>query len=143
MTTRKRNPRQMLLVALCASLAGGGIVGAATALDARPSGLVISLILAASLGFALWASWAWWKSVDEAVREAHKTGWYWGGSAGLIVAVGLMTLLHFVDPDRSLDQFALIPGDAGLIITGIIVTIAAQMIGYLLVWAGWWLVRGR
>lgn len=143
MTTRKRKPRQMLLLALCASLAAGGIVGAATALDARPSGLVIALILGGALGFALWASLAWWQSADEAVREAHKTGWYWGGSAGLVLAIGLMALLHFVDPEQSLDRFAFIPGDAGLLITGIIVTIAAQMIGYLLVWAGWWLMRGR
>lgn len=104
---------------------------------------VLKLVLSV-VGFvvsiaSLQASQRWWKQADEAVKEAHKSGWYWGGSSGLAVAGGLMALLFIVEPTVSLDRFALFPGDAGLLATGLLTAIVMAFTGYTIAWAAWWL----
>lgn len=90
----------------------------------------------------LWSR-GWWSRVDEAVREARKTAWYWGGSVGMMPVMGLAAFLLFDQSGISLDRFAAVPGDGGLILTGIVITVGLQLVGYGLFWAGWWLSRGR
>jgi len=101
--------------------------------------------LAALLVGGLTMLWSrgWWSRVDEAVREAHKTAWYWGGSVGMVPVMGLAAALVFDKSGVSLDRFAAVPGDGGLILTGIVVTLLLQLIGYGLFWAGWWFTRSR
>lgn len=90
----------------------------------------------------LWSR-GWWVRVDEAVREAHKTAWYWGGSAGMVIVSGLAAYLLFDRSGVSLERFAMAAGDGGLILTGIVVALGLQLIGYGVFWAGWWFTRSR
>jgi hypothetical protein len=142
-TTRADRGRNLFGWTIGVSLLTGGVLGAAAMIGARPIGLVVAGVAMAGLCLGMWLSWRWWRTVDEAVREAHKTGWFWGGSGGMAVAAVFFAALQFVGPEVQLDRFALIPGDAGLILTGIVLTMVLQIVGYGLVWAGWWLVRGR
>ena len=121
--------------------ATAGLVLAFTSLSLETS--VFTLIMAVvglvlSIG-SMQASLRWWKEADEAVKEAHKTGWYWGGSGGLAVAGGLLGLLFALEPDVSLRQFALFPGDAGLLATGLLIPVVLAFVGYTIAWAAWWL----
>ncbi|MEK7661437.1 MAG: hypothetical protein AAB680_05295 [Pseudomonadota bacterium] len=40
---------------------------------------------------------SWWKQIDEAARDAHKTAWFWGGSIGMSVAILITALNLFFD----------------------------------------------
>ena len=144
-STSARRPRLGLFMA---SLIGGGMIaGAAIALlenigirlPAEVAGLAA---IAAGAATMLWSR-GWWARVDEAVREAHKTAWYWGGSVGMVIVLGLAAFLMFDPSGVPLHRFAAVPGDGGLILTGIAVTLGLQMLGYGLFWAGWWLSRSR
>jgi hypothetical protein len=139
----KRKSRALLLSAVAASLAAGGVLGFATVIAGRPPAWMVAALYVLGFSGAAWLSLRGWGSIDEAVREAHKSSWYWGGSSGLVLVVAAFHLLHFVDPATPLDRFAMIPGDAGLIVTGIALTAGLQLAGYLLFWAGWWLRHGR
>ena len=81
----------------------------------------------------------WWRSLDEAAREAHKWAWWWGGNLGLVVGgagVVVATLMGVnllpADLPRS---------DAALVAAGVFGVFAAQAVGYGLAWCGWWLAR--
>lgn len=130
------------------SLIGGGVIAGATIALLESIGIRLPASLAAVAAVAvgtatmLWSR-GWWARVDEAVREAHKTAWYWGGSVGMVVVMGLAAFLMFAPSSAPLDRFAAMPGDGGLILTGIAVTVGFQMLGYGLFWAGWWLSRSR
>lgn len=131
--------RGLLLLTFAAAI--GGVLVALIAI--RMESTLLSLSLAIG-GFglsmmSLIAGLRWWGAADEAVKEAHKSGWYWGGSLGLGVAAGVMGLLFATPPDVSLRQFALLPGDAGLIATGIALSVLLTLVGYVVGWAAWWL----
>lgn len=40
---------------------------------------------------------SWWKQIDEAARDAHKTAWFWGGSIGMAAAILVAALNMFYD----------------------------------------------
>lgn len=130
------------------SLMGGGVIaGVAIALfesiDIRlPAALAGVAAVVVGLLTMLWSR-GWWGRVDEAVREAHKTAWYWGGSVGMVFVSGLAAFLWFDRSGASLGRFSMATGDGGLILTGIVVTGVLQLIGYGVFWAGWWLSRSR
>ncbi|WGM39151.1 hypothetical protein [Caulobacter sp. NIBR1757] len=136
---RAARSRNQLFLAFAGAAAG--LVLAFASLRMETS--VITAIMAV-VGFvvsvaSMQASLRWWKEADEAVKEAHKTGWYWGGSGGLAVAGGLLGLLFAIEPDFSLRQFALFPGDAGLMATGLLIPVVLAFVGYTIAWAAWWL----
>lgn len=123
---------------------GGAAGGMALALASMKMETSIITLIMAVAGFmistaSLQASYRWWKEADEAVKEAHKSGWYWGGSMGLAIAGGIAAVLFSLEPDVSLRQFAMFPGDAGLMATGMVVTIVLAFVGYTIAWAAWWL----
>jgi hypothetical protein len=83
----------------------------------------------------------YWRRLDEAAREAHKFAWYWGGSAGIVLV--LAAYLALTAPAG-----AQIPVDVlgateprELFALGMMATLAAQIVGYLVAWVGWWAVR--
>ena len=140
-TGKGRAARSRGLLFMAFAGAAAGLVLAFTSLRMETS--VITTIMAV-VGFvisvaSMQASLRWWKEADEAVKEAHKTGWYWGGSGGLAVAGGLLGLLFAIEPDVSLRQFALFPGDAGLMATGLLIPVVLALVGYTIAWAAWWL----
>lgn len=143
-TSDRRFGLGMFMVSMvgCGVIAGGAIALLEAVGVYLPAWLAGLAALVAG-GLAMLWSRGWWSRVDEAVREAHKTAWYWGGSVGMAPVMGLAAMLLFDRSGASLDQFAAVPGDGGLILTGIAVTVGLQLVGYGLFWAGWWLSRSR
>jgi hypothetical protein len=140
---RQRRNRILLAIALIGAAAGVVVAFISLRIENSLLGLPVALGALGLSMLSLHATGRWWGGVDEAVREAHKAGWYWGGSVGLGVAGGIAALLFTVEPTVSLRQFAVFPGDAGLIATGILLAAVLAFIGYGICWAGWWLKRGR
>ena len=98
-----------------------------------PLPLRLAIGLAAAIP-ALWFGCNYWRSLDEAAREAQKSGWFWGGSLGLalgFISLGLWprTLARLVPPDAS---------DERLMLLGGAVVMTAQLVGFFLAWALWW-----
>ncbi|MFW2341425.1 hypothetical protein [Brevundimonas sp.] len=104
--------------------------GAAT--DALQTGLIIVCTVIVA-GICI----VWWRDADEAVREAHKWAWYWGGSAGMALVLIVLGLASWEVIDLAPTNFQGDPAD--LIMTGVGLTLGAQFVGYLIAWAAWWL----
>lgn len=136
---RAQRSRKQLMLAFMGAAAGLVLAFASLSMETSVVTTIMAIVgFAVSMG-SIHASQRWWKEADEAVKEAHKTGWYWGGSGGLAVAGGLLGLLFALEPDFSLRQFALFPGDAGLMATGLLIPIVFAFVGYTIAWAAWWL----
>jgi len=82
----------------------------------------------------------WWRNIDEAAREAHKSAWYWGGLAGLAVCGALiMGLLVFgVAPPLLLASKA---SPTGYFVSGMLALMFILMAGYAVAWVVWWVRR--
>ncbi|KQY85878.1 hypothetical protein [Brevundimonas sp. Root1423] len=93
---------------------------------------------------AMVMSVAWMRAIDEAAREAHKAAWFWGGCSGMavgsagIVLAGLpqARALQFVAWDGRTDPVAYMA-------TGALAMMLLMTLGYIIVWAWWWLARTR
>lgn len=119
------------------------VLGALAAVFKPESKLLIYATLGLVTGaVTLWMGWRWWQAVDEAVREAHKTSWYWGGSVGLVV-VGMCALPLVSIAQAEGPVSGLTPNEAGFMLAGIILTVFTLLFGYIACWVGWWLSRGR
>lgn len=105
-----------------------------------PAGLALLVVGLTAILASLVAVYLHWKRLDEAAREAHKAAWYWGGSGGLAVG-GLLVGYLMANPEADLSRYAAGPGDAGLMLTGSLVVVTAQLVGYVVVWAWWWWSR--
>ena len=117
----------------------GGAVGAGGALLsefdlALPPALVFGASLVAVAVF-FWVCVVYWRNIDEAAREAHKFAWFWGGTGGLL---SMLPLGALVGNERLLAVFSeRSPGE--WVALGFLALLTAQLIGYALVWVGWWL----
>lgn len=81
------------------------------------------------------ASVIYWRNIDEAAREAHKFAWFWGGSSPFLLVLPLPLLVGDARLVALMGQRS--PAEWAAI--GIAALITAQLIGYGLVWAAWWL----
>jgi len=116
-----------------ASVGAGGALLAKTGLS-LPPGLVFAASLVAMVVF-FWVCVVYWRNIDEAAREAHKFAWFWGGTGGLIV---LMPVGALVTNERLVAMFHE-RSPSEWVILGFLTLLTAQLVGYGLVWAGWWL----
>lgn len=135
-------PRLLLSVSGIGMLLGivGGMV---VAFDLAPTAAVFAMVaLAAGMG-AMWQSWRWWVKVDEAVREAHKASWFWGGSFGLVAVGAVATPLVAISAGLAPAVSGLTRSEAGFMLAGVVTTVFLLLLGYVVCWAGWWLSRGR
>lgn len=147
MTTqaRPRKPQSFVkLLALCAGLGlivgGAGGLADGLGLEVPPVAVAVTVL---ALGVAtLWLSARWWAGVDEAVREAHKFSWFWGGSAGMVVVLAAALALLQV-ARGTVEGFGFTPADAGVFVAGVVFTLTLMLVGYGVCWAGWWLTRNR
>lgn len=117
----------------------GGAIGAGHALMedlnvVLPRGVVF-LGSVAVLAAMFAASVVYWRSIDEAAREAHKFAWFWGGSGGLLVMLPISALISSERLTAVMGEHS--PGE--WVVFGMMSMLAAQIVGYLLVWAAWWL----
>lgn len=140
---RVERSRYLLLIAMVGALGGVAIALTAIRMNSGLLGLAISVVGFGLSMVSLLASQRWWREADEAVKEAHKTGWYWGSTGGLALSGAILAVLFGLDPAISLRSFALLPGDAGLVATGMAAVMVLAFLGYLVGWAAWWLIRGR
>ena len=78
---------------------------------------------------------------DEAAREAHKSAWYWGGTAGMAVGGVAMVLSRL--PQAASIRIPTLgdPTPAGYAATGAMMMLCLMLLGYTLAWAWWWLAR--
>lgn len=84
-----------------------------------------------------------WQLNDEAVREAHKSAWFWGGSCGLLLILPLaaafvLTKWTFYGAYLS---FLRLGSGFGEFTAGFITAMLCMMIGYAIAWAWWWWKR--
>src|SRR5690606_29433021 len=97
-TQRPRGPGSaarigiLLIGAVVGGIAVGAIYGGLEAAGAVPAPLVAILALVVLFGLMIAGTLWWWRRADEAVREAHKWAWYWGGSVGMCVGLGAVML---------------------------------------------------
>lgn len=88
-----------------------------------------------------------WVRLDEPSREAHKFAWYWGGAPALLVilliAVGAVASPIIGEPVAAFvasQAKGSVTPEAGFLV-GAFSTAIIQVLGYGLVWAGWWLSK--
>lgn len=141
--TRPRRPFGLgtyLLMLLVVGVIGGVVGGFAGVLGNVPGPLGLALT-AAAVSAAMAVAFAgcvwWWRGIDEAAREAHKSAWWWGGSGGMAVGVIALTTVALRDDGA-------IPMGVGLsapdLVSGGMWTILLfQLAGYSIAWAVWWL----
>ena len=98
-----------------------------------------------ALGAALTVMWtlAYWIGIGEVARDAQKTAWLWGSLLGLIGAVMLATIpAVFPFIDAIIDWVDTGPGVVNAsVVTGMLWVLAAQLIGFTIYWAGWWIAK--
>ena len=88
----------------------------------------------------------WWKQADEAVREAHKTAWFWGGGIGVVLALFLGVADGIFNGVITRKIAMLIFGQSGYgdygVEFGIYIAAAFATVGYTINWALWWRKMG-
>ena len=119
---------------------GGGVLGFMGATGGLPvlTAPVAAAVGLGGLGILGVLSIVYWRRLDEAAREAHKWAWFWGGGAGLFVALALLPLL-LADGAAAvvLDEFA--GASNGPVVTGVLIVFCFQCVGYAIAWICWWL----
>jgi hypothetical protein len=97
------------------------------------------LVMIGALGVGV----AWMRSIDEAAREAHKSAWFWGGSAGMAVG-GVALIMASLPQAERLEIPAWYAGrsdPATYAATGAVAMMALMLAGYAVAWAWWWWKR--
>lgn len=93
-------------------------------------------------GLALSIIWlrGYWRSIGEVARDAQKTAWLWGGTAGGIIAMIAMMIPLLAPLFQDVTgQTGAGPSMNNLIFLGGAVTVfLAQVAGFLAYWAYWW-----
>jgi hypothetical protein len=93
---------------------------------------------------AMVVSVAWMRAIDEAAREAHKAAWFWGGCSGM--AVGGVGIVLASLPQAEALQFTAFDGrtdPVAYMAAGAFAMMMLMTLGYVIVWAWWWLARTR
>ena len=133
----------LFLLSLGAAVLIGAFVGAAMVIGGRTlggAGLWVLLIVAGLIAAAvsLPAILPWWNRTDEAARQAHLSGFFWGGTAGAVVVIPLM-MAPLLQPGSIPEISELTPDEA--FFAGAVTLYLAISLGYGVFWAWWWLRR--
>ncbi|MDB5439334.1 MAG: hypothetical protein JWM33_1761 [Caulobacteraceae bacterium] len=102
----------------------------------------------------IWAcacSLGWWFTLDEVSQQAHKISWFWGASAGLMIALFAAIAAALLSPgliEALVGQLTLpLRPDSGwrpeplAFVFGVMFAAIAQLAAYSVFWLGWWAVR--
>ncbi|WKL58842.1 hypothetical protein Q1W73_07605 [Asticcacaulis sp. ZE23SCel15] len=114
-------------------LRGVGVLG--ETIDPRTAIIVISIAIALTMAISI----VWWRAADEAVREAHKWAWYWGGSCGLMVVLSIYFLSIVTGGDFGESLMSYIGASGSGFEFGIMTGVIPPVIGYIIAWGIWWL----
>lgn len=132
--------RQMAATLGLSTLLGACIGAAAVVLDQfnGPIAWAVSAVLGLlGLVGGVWAMrlmLRYWRGLDELARDAHKTAWFWGGSLGTLIVWVPLSIAFAVEMNgKSID-----PALTGAYL-GALALFGAQIVGYGLFWAGFWL----
>ena len=139
---RKMSSAGRFWLLMGATLVLGGVTGGVYAwlenTGGEPGPLVSSLILFAVFGLIIAGTIWWWIRADEAVREAHKWSWYWGGSIGMCVGLGALLLAAANGGDTPVAADATY---GSLMIAGASLVLLPMLIGYGVAWFAWWVSK--
>ncbi len=130
---------RLLLYSVLAGMVLGGVNAVAEIFAGDYLKPVQVAIVAVVLVAIMAASLLWWRDADEAVREAHKWAWFWGGSVGISLA--LIPFALAVWSPEFIEQVLAGLSPTNLFLAGIGTLIIPQMLGYGIAWAVWWLRR--
>lgn len=121
-----------------------GYLSAHGAVDPRMAlNVVMAVFAVAMMGGAMWLSVMWMRSIDEAAREAHKSAWFWGGSAGMTVG-GVACMLAALEPAKTISIPVWFEGRSDPVAyaaTGAFAMLTLMLIGYAVAWVWWWWSR--
>lgn len=102
--------------------------------------LIMLLVLIGSTPMSI----LWWKQIDEAAREAHKTAWFWGGSIGMTVSLFVASLNLYFD-NAFLDYLGRIYRVKDIhnfgFELGLLNVMTFMGLGYMIHWGIWWKSR--
>ena len=136
------NQRSMVIAGYyAAALLGSLLIWVASAVTilrhvplAQPStAWMLSAAYAAAMAWALGFIWLYWRKLDEAAKEAQKFAWFVGSIGATVLSAPLMLFIRLGGlplPHTATPGVAFALGWAML---GV-----AQLIGFLIAWAGWW-----
>jgi hypothetical protein len=127
----------VLGLSLLVGLVVGGVAALVEAIGGSAGRPLMAVILAVGVSLGMGLCVIWWRGVDEAVREAHKWAWYWGGSAGIAFIMILFVLSSWDVITLNIPAYD--EGPNGALLSGVAITLGAQGVGYLVAWAAWWL----
>lgn len=101
--------------------------------------LIAPARIAIGLGIAIPAGYfliRYWRSLDEAAREAQKWAWFWGGTAGMALGMAVISI-------KSIGLASLFEGatPTHLMAYGGITLMISQLAGFTVAWAYWWMSR--
>lgn len=134
----------VLLATLFASAMGAGYLAAKGLVTEKQAVIgILGPFAAILMLLAYLFSIAWMRTIDEAAREAHKTAWYWGGTAGMAVAGVGIVLTALPDARTWVFDLGERTDPAYYMAAGALGTMFLMSLGYTLVWVGWWLSRSR
>lgn len=116
-----------------------GLLWPAASLGPLAKDVLIIVAVVWALGFAGLA----WRRTDEAARQAHMFAMFWGAPFALLalilaLPVVAITVFH-VQPHPGAQLFTAGSDHFRLVMAGVLLAGLAQVAGYGLVWAGWWL----
>ncbi len=132
----------ILLLVFVAGIAAGYLGAHGVISEDHAFLLVMSFFAVIMMIGAFWVGLAWMRSIDEAAREAHKSAWYWGGTAGM--AVGGIGIILATLPQAESLSIAAMDGrtdPAIYMATGAMGMMLLMLVGYTIAWGVWWLAR--
>ena len=139
MKTKTLQSAYFVYVLICA-VAGGALAIALTtgALDPVVGAKIFMGFFSLTFPVALPFMLIWWKKVDEAVKEAHKWAWFWGGSLGMMLAIWIATINLFMNGQLLTPLLVASGLEAYGFEAGVIAAVLLMSYGYMGAWAIWW-----
>lgn len=143
-TRRRMSSAARSWVVMGSALIAGMVLGGGYAFlehnESLPGPILSALILLVVFGLTLAGTVWWWARADEAVREAHKWAWYWGGSIGMCIGLGALIFVGIYGGD--------VPVPAGVsygsaMMMGASLVLTPMLLGYGVAWFAWWVSKGR
>jgi hypothetical protein len=110
-------------------------------MTSAPNAMLIGLAYIAGLAWAFGFLYLHWRKLDEAAREAHKSGWLIGGLVGIGLTAPPMMFMR-ISGAPFLADLTHGAGTPGLYFAlGWAALGLAQVLGTLMAWAWWWIAR--